>query len=144
MKKIGLIFVCMMLVIISSCSSLSKEPPDAQVTVQHKKVETRKGGYEWSYWLISHTYTTADASSQWTENLRTQSVEPGQKATGSFSDHSQPKFSAHIYNHYRKGTALPVKKNQITLPTKPGIYVILIQAHWRPGKSDYAFSVKVQ
>ncbi len=143
LKKLGLLFVCMMLFTVSSCTSISTEPPNVQVTAQHKKAETRKGGYEWSSWLFSRTSVGADASSQWTETMHRLSIDPGQKATVSFSNRSHPKFSAHLYNQYRKGSALPVHKNTITLPTKPGIYVILIQAHWRSGKSDYAFSVNV-
>jgi hypothetical protein len=146
MKKVWLLSLCLLFLSLSSGCSSEHEPPDAIVKVNHAQVETAKGTYEWRYGLFYLEAVVADAisPSKIAQRMQTQTVTPGAKAKIIFSNHSNPKLKAHIWRKEQEGPELPIRQNQLALPTKPGTYVILLHAKWIRGNSYYVFSVRVQ
>ncbi|MCO7127210.1 hypothetical protein NIE88_15680 [Sporolactobacillus shoreicorticis] len=145
MKKVWLLSLFLLFLSLSAGCSSEQEPPNATVKVRHSQVETGKGTYEWRYGFFYHNAAVADAisPSKIAKRIETRPVASGDKAVISFSDQSHPKLTAHIWDHEKARTELPVHQNRLTLPTKPGTYVVLLHAKWIRGNSDYVLFVKV-
>jgi hypothetical protein len=146
MKKFWFVtvFIMILFMAVTGCSR-EKTPPEAVIKINHIQVEAAKGTYEWQYGFLYHSALVADATSPSViaKHLTPLTVHLGAFAKISFSNHSHPHLYAHIWENDREGKKLFIKQNQLTLPSEPGRYVILLHARWPHGNSDYVFSVDV-
>ncbi|MCQ2010300.1 hypothetical protein NOM01_09765 [Sporolactobacillus sp. STSJ-5] len=143
MKIVRWVILCVLLLFAGGTLLSKHEPPTAIVTVNHARIETVEKNYNWYYGLF-YLNRVSGHSDIIFNMLHTKVIKPGTKAKINFADHSNPKLMAYIWRDRKTGPELAVHKSQITLPKKPGTYVILLQSQWTRGSSDYVFSVKVQ
>ncbi|WP_445487692.1 hypothetical protein [Niallia sp. 03133] len=136
------------LLIVTGCTvQSSDEPPAAIVKIKDEKMATTKGGYSWEKkGLFSNHAVIADAAAplQIAEDLNVNLVKPNSAADVVFSDGSHPQLHAYLWEGEQRGKELAVKKQQLSLPSEEGKYVIELFAEWPNGDSSYTFVVEIK
>jgi hypothetical protein len=141
--------VTVMLLIITGCSGGTgkEEPPEAIVEINDGTIETSKGTYKWETQVfLSKNVVIADAAApfQIAEEMEARIVPQGSIANIKFSDTSKPQLNVYLWEEEKRGKELSLIRNQLTLPSQIGRYVIEIFARWSNGEASYTFVVEIQ
>ncbi|MBA2872209.1 hypothetical protein HNQ85_002518 [Anoxybacillus calidus] len=145
-KKFLFALTTVMLLIVAGCSS-GTEPPEAIVKINDDTIETSKGTYQWeTQRLLSKKVRNADAAapSEIAKKMKVKIVPQGSTANIEFSDNSEPELNVYSWKGEERTKELPLKQNQLTLPSQVGRYVIEIFARWSNGDASYTFVVEIQ
>lgn len=122
-----------------------KEPPNAYLEVDGKKIDLTKGGYQWEIGKgVEREVTVADTASpdQIAENLA--EIKVKNEARVVFSDESEPQIIAFLWEKDKRTSELLTKGQTIEFPKEKGTYVIELGGSWDNGDCTYVMKVKVE
>lgn len=121
-------------------------PPEPEITVNKTTLETTSGSYCWHSLLrgqcVDYIYTT---QLEMTAKQQPTRVEPGAKIHVVYSDGPTP---SHIKTEeWQTGgehRTIKLTNDQLTVPSKKGLYTYHVSSKWKKGDGNVAFSVEVK
>lgn len=148
MKIYKLLLLGLLFSLVLGCSSEVPEPPAGSITIGDDSYEMATGTYEWeSDSLFGKGHVVADAASppQIVKEKGWIDLQTGKLANLSFAGDAEPKsVQVYLWENGERTLQVPVRGDQLILPSTLGKHVLEIVATFDDGEASYVIGVEIK